>query len=118
MTLLKHQGVLGDLEVPALNITMAKKDKSGELEYLRGVVKQQRSIIKHLKKEVGRSNKRSHQYEDLEDRLSEEYVEEEKVLFTESEKCPSCSKKIEIVDLGIRKLIVCESCGFKKSRKN
>lgn len=96
---------------------MAKKDKGSELEYLRGLVRSQKSIIKSLKKELSRSTKRSQQYQDLEERIAEDTVEEEKPFFIESEKCPKCSKKIEVVDLGIRKLIVCTDCNYKRSRK-
>ena len=98
---------------------MAKSKDRSEVEHLRAMVKQQRSIIKHLKKEVGRSNKRAHQHEDLEERLAEEMLHEykeseEKV---DDKKCPNCSKsKLEFISLGKKTLCICQNCDYRKTR--
>lgn len=97
---------------------MSKKRDRSEVEHLRGVVKNQRSLIKHLKKEVGRSQKREHRVEDLEEILAEEMLEEQhqEKEYVKDDKCPQCKTKVELVDLGPKKLIICQSCGYRKTK--
>lgn len=100
-------------------LKMAKKRERSSEEYLRGIVKQQRSLIKHLKKEAGRSTKRAHQYHDLEDRLSEEMIEQETQIeqeFVKEEKCPNCKGKLEVITLGPKTLVICKDCKYRKTR--
>lgn len=95
---------------------MAKKREKSEVEYLRGIVKNQRSIIKHLQKEVSRGKKRQHQEELIAEELLEDEFKEQEIIATNS--CPECFKgKIETVDLGARKMTICDSCKFRKIRK-
>lgn len=93
---------------------MAKKQKErSETEHLRSIIKNQRSIIKHLQKQVGRNKKREQQ----EDLIAEELLEDE---FKERDiiadnKCPECIKgQTEVVDLKVRKMVVCNSCNYRK----
>ncbi len=97
---------------------MAKKKSGSELEYLRGVVKNQRAIIKNLKKQVSRHDKKAHQYNDLEDKIAEaDMIEDEKEngtpVFTK-DKCPECSGELEEIDLNIRLMIKCSGCPYRK----
>lgn len=95
---------------------MAKKKERSETEYLRGVIKNQRSIIKHLQKEVGRSKKRQQQDELMAEELLEDEFQEQDMI--SDNKCPECGKgTLETVDLKVRKMTVCNSCNYRKIRK-
>jgi hypothetical protein len=100
---------------------MAKKSKErSEVEHLRATVKSQRSLIKHLKKEIGRAQKRQHVYEDLEDKVAELHLEDEieESQLVSDDKCPECDKgRLEIIDLGPRKMLVCDNCKYRKVKK-
>lgn len=93
---------------------MAKKQKErSETEYLRGVIKNQRSIIKHLQKEVGRNKKRQQQDDIIAEELLEDEFEERDIIA--DNRCPECHKgTIETVDLKVRKMVVCNSCNYRK----
>jgi uncharacterized protein with PIN domain len=98
---------------------LAKQRERSETEALRAVIKNQRSQIKNLKKEVDRAKKRSHNYEDFEERLAETMIEEEykeSKLVDSTERCPECDEKVEIVQLGTRIGIFCE-CGYRRTKK-
>lgn len=113
------QNVASGVMVQQVNNTMAKKRERSDIEYLRSTIKSQRSIIKHLKKELGRQQKREYLHDDLEERLADQMIEEEKQeeLDVSGEKCPECHGKVEILDLGARKAIFCE-CGYRRTRKS
>lgn len=99
---------------------MAKKDKGeGELESLRGIVRNQKALIKNLRKELARVHKRKHQYENYLDDVEEQHLEEEcKDAELVRKKCPTCSKgDIVLVDLGIRKIYNCNNCEFREVKK-
>ena len=95
---------------------MTKPKTKSEVEHLRGVIKSLKSELRNIKKQLGRASKRSHQYEDLEQRVVENDLEEvmEDLIKTEP-KCPQCgSVKLESVNLRVRLLTVCNACGYRK----
>jgi rubrerythrin len=95
------------------------RSKSRDAEDYRGIIRNQKKIIQHLKRELSRKEKRAHQYEDLEEREAEEFIREEirNKEIIKKEKCPECSKNIDIVELGPRKLYLCGNCGWRKVTK-
>lgn len=100
---------------------MTKKKERSEVEWLRSENRKMKSIIKHLKKEVGRSNKRTLVNEDLSEQLAEEMLEADQVdnAVVSANRCPNakCKGTTELVDLGARKLIICDSCNYRQSKK-
>jgi hypothetical protein len=99
---------------------MAKSKERSEVEYLRAENKGLKSQIRHLKKELARAQKRQHQYEDLEERSIELELEESEIAqpVNEAKGCPSCNGKLVEVDIGVRKLIRCESCDYRVTAKS
>lgn len=92
---------------------MAKTKERSETEHLRATVKKQRSIIKHLKKEITRYTKKAHQFE-LEEDDFDDVVEQT----FNHDNCPECQKgKLIYTDLGIRKMIRCDNCNYRKTIK-
>lgn len=99
---------------------MAKKKSGSELEHLRGVVRNQRSEIKALKKELSRFQKRQHQFEDWELEKTEELLEEDISQPSErhfQESCPECSSGVEKSELGNRILTRCTKCKWRRTQK-
>lgn len=92
---------------------MAKSKSSSEVEYLRGV-------IKALKKQIKRNEKRQHLYEDLEEKETEVLMREELDARTKSEnkvRCPKCAGKLNIID-GIKfNIYVCQDCNYRYSKR-
>jgi len=87
------------------------KSKSKEIEHLR-------SELRKLRKSLSRSEKRKHLYESSVDDQSEEFVKEEIEDRRKTRKnlCPNCDNELELIDLGIKKLIIC-NCGYRKVQK-
>lgn len=99
---------------------MAKKQKDDELEYLRGLTRKLKSENRHLKKELSRKSKRPIVDEELEQEVQEQLLEEEQTeeQLLHKKLCVKCkSDNIDITDLGIRVLIVCDSCGHREVKK-
>jgi hypothetical protein len=101
---------------------VAKQKERSEAEYLRATVKNQRSQIKNLKKELERARKRSYQYEDFEERVADSMIEEDVkehqiIASSKEERCPECKTKVQPVALGSRQGIFCE-CGYRRTRKS
>ena len=97
---------------------MAKQQERNELEALRAIVRNLRSENKSLKKRLNRFEKRSKQYEDLESKIQDIEMDEDFSSVAENtKKCGRCSGKIKVVDLGIRTLYKCESCGHRETKK-
>lgn len=98
---------------------MAKKQpERSEVEHLRAENKRLVSENKHLKKQIARSNKRSHQYQDLEEKVKDIELEKVTAHITQAVKCPNCQGKLKETSIGIRLLISCESCNYHETRKN
>lgn len=94
---------------------MAKSKGKDEVEELRGKVRELTKQNKELKKVLGRLQKSSHRVEELEE-LFEEMGNEEIVPDGPRATC-SCGGKLEKVDLGVRTLIKCVSCGKRETKK-
>lgn len=99
---------------------MAKSKDHSEVEYLRSQIRNLKKENKHLKKEISRQNKKAHLYQDLEEKVASEMIEEEQEeelqIINTKDKCPKCSSELEVTDMGIRSLYMCE-CGYRKSKK-
>ena len=94
---------------------MARSRDRSEVERLKGIIREQRSVIKALKKEAGRLNKRSHQYEDIEEKLAEHHLfeeerekeEVEKTETTSKGQCPKCGEDLKEVAFGTYTYLFC-----------
>lgn len=95
------------------------KDKN-EYENLKGIIREQKAIIRNLRKEVQRLSKQHNRTEDLEKELTEYYLEEEmdnKDVVLKS-KCTECNKgDLNLLDLGIKKYMVCSNCNKRFPHK-
>jgi hypothetical protein len=81
------------------------------MEQLEQEIKLLKSENRQLKKELKRSNKRYKPEHDQEDLLVEEHS-------PKKEHCTECGKgEIIITDLGVRKLIHCTVCKYRKAIK-
>lgn len=90
---------------------MARK-RNNDINHLRKTVKKQQSIIKSLKKSESRANKRSKDYTDLEEQLAEELLNQD--TSSNGDLCLECNAgKIETIDIGVRKLLICNNCNFR-----
>jgi ribosomal protein L37AE/L43A len=93
---------------------MAKKKSRSEVEYLRGLIRQQLKEIKKLKKQNNRNTKRKVAIDSWE---VPEQEEQPKVLA--KNKCPKCnSEDVKTLNLGIKKILVCNECNFRKTITN
>jgi len=93
---------------------MAKKAGSSELEYLRGKIRSQEKLIKQMTKRLGRAGK---EYSKLAANVD---IQPDKVEVEEPEekiKCPICSKRIIVIELGNRIFYNCKSCDYRKALK-
>lgn len=90
------------------------KDKS-EVEFLRAENRMLKKQVKHMKKDLSRFNKRSQNLEQLEKEAMDHIIEDEMDEITEeTNMCPKCHKgKTEIVDLKVRKMIICDKCDYR-----
>ena len=93
---------------------MSRKGKDGsELEYYRGMVRQQAKLIKHLQKQLARASKQLTKNVTVEDQfVGGEEVEEPTV-----GGCSLCSKSLNSIDLGKMIIYTC-SCGYRKVERN
>lgn len=83
------------------------KSKSREIEHLR-------SELRKLRKTVSRSEKRQHLYEKEHEDLQleiEDFKKSKRLL------CPNCDDELELLDLGIKKLLICNGCKYRKVQK-
>lgn len=83
------------------------KSKSREIEHLR-------SELRKLRKTVSRSEKRQHLYEKEHEDLQvemEDFKKSKRLL------CPNCDDELELLDLGIKKLLICSGCKYRKVQK-
>lgn len=99
---------------------MSKSKERNQSEHLKSLIRKQEKIIKTLKKEVSRSNKRKDLYNDLEEKMAEEILDQDVVEEDDldKERCPVCKSDIEITELGKRLLIICDGCGYRKTKMN
>lgn len=97
---------------------MSKKHSDNKEAHYKAIIQKQKRIIQDLKKKIGRVDKLEKRYADLEDRETELEFEVyvQKSVFIKNE-CPSCNSELNIIDGGRRKIIVCNNCGYRTSKK-
>ena len=101
---------------------MAKSPSGKSSEDLKGLLRKQKSIIKNLRKEVSRKDKRQQVKEDYEEMAKEQLLDQDQeVVYLDNNKdnCPSCGASLDVVDLVIKNLIICSNgkCKFRKTTK-
>lgn len=94
---------------------MTKVKERSELEYLRAQNKALRSENRHLKKELGRADKKVKNYEVHMD--SEIEIEAPIAMKEQSPGCEKCGGALAQVDLGVKVLKTCYDCGNRKTLK-
>lgn len=88
-----------------------KKEDGENLEKLEQEMRKLKSENRHLHKQLKRSNKKYKPEHNKDDLLEEEHLEKNPL-------CEQCGKgNIKSTDLGIRKLISCTVCTFRKTMK-
>jgi phosphoglycerate-specific signal transduction histidine kinase len=93
---------------------MVKKRERSEAEYLRGELRKLKAENRHLRKELGRTTKKVKVFEETVD-LQEE---PEMTLEAATDLCKSCGKgQIQTVDLGVRVMVTCTQCTYRKAYK-
>ena len=98
---------------------MTKSKSRTEAEYLKGIIRNMKSEIKHLKKRLGAQDKRAHLTDASED-LAKEFLEEElkeREVIKEEERCPKCGDKLDIVPLPMKRTMFLCSCGYRRTVK-
>ena len=95
---------------------MAKTKERSEAEYLRAENRALRKQTTVLKKEVSSLRKRLTKYEGYVDSFTyEKDAEPAFVEIYDDKQCAQCSKgRLHTVDLGIRKIVTCNQCGFRE----
>jgi len=84
-----------------------------EVEHLRGIIREQKSIIRNLKKRVTQLTKREHYYDNLTD--GSEVDDETDVISDDGGNCPSCGKTdLGILDLYYAVYKVCDLCQYRE----
>lgn len=97
---------------------MAKQKEKSELEHLRSENRMLKSEIRNLKKQVGRANKKDRREAYLEKELKEYIIKEEQEQYeVKGKSCPKCKGILETVDLGVRILEKCSTCGHRMTIK-
>lgn len=91
---------------------MSRKNKDlDEVEQMALEIRKLKSENRHLQKELKKNNKKYKPQHDKEILIEEEH----------SDKNPPCSEcgkgNIKVTDLGVRKLISCSVCTFRKTLK-
>ncbi len=94
---------------------MAKSRTRSEVEHLKG-------IIKELKKEIGRKEKLERRYQDLESKEAEALEREAAEKYKESvpikDRCPNCRGELQCVEIGVVKLITCDNCKYRVTKRS
>lgn len=89
---------------------MSRSKERNGAEYYKAIIRKQRSEIKALRKELSRLNKRKHQYEDVVDLLDPPEPE----VVKDAKSCPACKKDLDVIELGIKKMYICDMCGHRE----
>ena len=95
---------------------MTKPKERSELEYLRAENRKLKSENRHLKKLLGRTNKKVKAYEENIDLSEPEIVNTIQLICN----CPNdgCGGSLDSTDLGMKTLITCSDCSYRKTIKN
>lgn len=94
---------------------MARKRDRSELEHLRGEIRRLESEVRRLKKQLRQQEKETlnRDIDILDELLNHELTEKE----TKLERCSQCGiGYLEVTDLGIKKLIKCTECSYRRTR--
>ena len=85
--------------------------KTDEIEKLRGLLRQQRSEIKHLKRQLAHGNKQVTKVSNLieEFKGGEDLDNDNDSQVEPAKKCPKCNNPLKTFDLGIRLLYTCNN---------
>jgi hypothetical protein len=92
---------------------MTKSKTRSEVEHLRGV-------IKELKKQLKRTEKREHLYSDLESKKAELLLHEEMDArdVPSVGNCPKCAGVVETIGGSRVKISICQNCGHRWTKRN
>jgi hypothetical protein len=93
-----------------------KKRERSELEYYKGLVRELKAELRHLRKELGRSGKK---LQHLEANAADPDPDPIENLPTKpsKERCVGCSGEVEIVDLGVKLMKICKECRSRETIK-
>lgn len=90
---------------------MAKSRTKTKVEHLRGIIKQ-------LKKEIRRKEKREHNYINLEEKEAEAALIAEAETKPTTSLCKQCNKGVlETFTLGVVSLITCSHCTWRQTKR-
>lgn len=92
---------------------MSKSKEKSELEYLRGQNQKLKSENRHLKKQLGYFRKRVTE-DDID--YPDEEIPAEAFTPKGGQRCPKCANAIEVIDLAVRIMHICD-CGYRKTFK-
>lgn len=97
-------------------MSKTKNKTHDQVEHLRGLIRKQKSIIRHLKKRVAELTRREHYYDSV--NLGTELDDEADFISDNGGDCPSCGKTDLIVtDLYRMILKKCPMCGYDERMK-
>lgn len=100
---------------------LAKTRERSELEVLRADNKRLKKENTELKRRASRLEKRSQRVEDVEEFFEEMAFEEaaiNKTQFKDKNSCPECLEGMLVTsDLGVRTMVTCNKCKYRKSSK-
>jgi CRISPR/Cas system CSM-associated protein Csm4 (group 5 of RAMP superfamily) len=96
---------------------LSKSKERSEVEFLRGIIRQQKSQLKHLQKQLARAEKNTRKNEALYSELTDKdnpvnYATPEVVKETKP-KCVKCGSTIFIIDMGFKLLYSCSKSDCK-----
>lgn len=96
---------------------MAKsRNHNSELDQIRQELKNCKSHVKHLKRELSKANKNYHRLEDLEEIAKEVGLKE--IIPVKLSACPECGSDMISTKLAdIRVLHKCSKCKYRKAEK-
>lgn len=91
-------------------------------QHYKNIINKQKVIIKELKKKLSRAGKSQERFENLQEEL--DFIIEEEERYDRQDNtveellCPECNKgTLEFIDLGIRKMLRCSKCKYRKVNK-
>lgn len=96
---------------------MARNKDKNEVEHLKGIIRTLKSENRHLKKKLNSYGKKIRGYDQLVSD-AEDDDEPPPLLKTIKAACPECnSEALDNVELGVRSMVVCRDCGYRKTTK-
>lgn len=94
---------------------MTKRPEKSEVEFLRGENRRLKSENRNLKKQLSRQDKKVKAYEEHVDLSVEPEIVEEELLPKPG--CPECGSEVATVSLGVKFLVSCTNCKWRKTAK-